>query len=274
MNKFNMIQRFIAKSLAIAGMVASFTLLLITSSWANGNGNNPRVIPPHAHAFGKTYGQWSAEWWKWHLHLPATGHPAYSLDGANCGAGQKGKVWFLIGAFTTEFPQNAFNTIVRESCVVPTGKAIFFPIINVECSTIEADPYHLVLTGDNYDNRDDCAAKFVKGTAGDGTEAVVKDLTVSIDGKSLKNLYAYRAKSPVFGFQFNDPIDNILDVDCSLVKCDNAQAVSDGYWIMLPPQSAGKHKIRFTGSFRNPVSNALFFGLDVTYQLKIVGGKK
>ena len=39
---------------------------------------NPPVIPPHANAFGKTYGEWAAEWWQWASALPADGtHPTY-----------------------------------------------------------------------------------------------------------------------------------------------------------------------------------------------------
>jgi hypothetical protein len=30
---------------------------------------------------------------------------------------------------------------------------------------------------------------------------------------------------------------------------DAPAAVSDGYWVMLPPLSKGEHQIRFTGAF-------------------------
>jgi len=226
---------------------------------------NPQVIPPHSHAFGKSYGEWSAEWWKWNFRLPATDHPAFSLDGANCDAGQSGKVWFLAGAFTTEVPENEFATIIRESCSVPTGKAIFFPIINIECSTIEQAPFG----GQTPEELTSCAKGFVEGPS-----AVVRDLSVTIDGKVLENLETYRFQSPLFKFGFADPNDNILGVDCSQQDCNNAQSVSDGYWIMLPPLSKGEHTIRFTGSFRDPQTNDLFFGLDVTYELTVVGRGK
>jgi hypothetical protein len=60
----------------------------------------------------------------------------------------------------------------------------------------------------------------------------------------------------------------------SMVDCENPRSVSDGYWIMLPPLSRGNHTIRFTGSFRDPATGDLFFGLDVTYDLLVVGGRK
>ena len=255
---------------AMAGIIGSLVIANIPSVWAGDGNPNPRVMPPHAYPFGKSYGDWSAQWWKWQLKLPASDHPAFSLDGANCDAGQDGKVWFLTGAFTTEVPNNEFNTIVRELCHVPTGKAIFFPIINIECSTIEGEPFQLIEEGPNA-NIETCATSWI-----DGTNAVVEDLSVEIDGKNLENLEYYRFQSPVFEFHFEDPSDNILGVDCNSVECEDPKprSVSDGFWIMLPPLSKGEHTVRFTGSFRDPISGDLFFGLDVTYEITVVGGKK
>ena len=190
----------------ITGVIVSLAIVAMPIAWAGYGNPNPQVIPPHASAFGKSYSEWSAEWWKWQLKLPAIDHPAFSTDGANCDAGQSGKVWFLTGAFTTEVPENEFNTIVRESCSVPTGKAIFFPIINVECSTIEQEPF-LLIEGGPDNNVDTCAASFVEGP-----NAVIKDLYVTVDGRELENVEAYRSQSSVFGFEFEDPEDNILGV--------------------------------------------------------------
>jgi len=228
----------------------------------------PNVLPPHAYPFGMSYGDWSAEWWMWQLRLPATDHPAFSLDGANCADGQYGKVWFLTGAFTTEVPQNEFNTIVRESCAVPTGKAIFFPIINIECSTVEDFPFQLILEGTD-SNVDSCASKFV-----DGPFAVVEDISIEVDGDTLENPENYRVQSPVYEFYFDEPNDNILGVDCDSGNCVDMEGVSDGYWIMLPPLSRGEHTVQFTGSFRDSDTGDLIFGLDVTYILTVEGGKR
>ena len=254
-------------AIVMMGSIAGILIMSVLGSFAwAGNGNpNPQVMPPHAYPFGKSYGEWSAEWWKWHLELPATDHPAFSEDGANCNVGQSGKVWFLAGAFTNEVPENEFNTITRESCSVPTGKAIFFPIINIECSTIEDPPFR----GETRRKLRSCASSFVEGP-----NAVAGDLFVEIDSNYLEHLQAYRFQSPVFSFDFEDPDDNILGVNCNKEDCDNPLSASDGYWIMLPPLSRGVHFIRFTGSFRDPQSNELLFGLDVTYELEIVGRKK
>lgn len=263
-NKLGNWQRIVA----MFGVIMFLTITVIPIAWAGKGNPDPKVMPRHAKAFGKSYSEWSAEWWKWQLYLPATDHPAFSTDGANCDAGQSGKVWFLTGAFTTEVPENEFNTIVREDCAVPTGRAIFFPIINVECSTVEEAPFQLIEEGPGA-NVDTCAANFI-----DSEDAVVADLAVIIDGKPLEDVYAYRFQSPVFDFEFSEPADNILGVDCDSVDCDNARSVSDGYWILLPPLSKGTHSIRFMGSFRDPNTDELLFGLDVTYELTVAKKKK
>jgi len=251
-------------SVAMVFVLMVLVLSPVSIVWA-GQGK-ARVFSPHAYPFGMSYGEWSAEWWKWQLSLPYTDHPVFSLDGADCATGQVGKVWFLTGAFSTEVPQNELNTVVRESCSVPTGKAILFPIINVICSNIEIPPFQLIEEGPN-SNVETCASSFVEGP-----NAVAGDLFVEIDGRSIENIEIYQFQSPVFDFEFSDPSDNILGVDCSVADCDNARSVSDGFWVMLPPLSRGDHTIRFTGSFREPQTEDLIFGLDVTYLLTVGHG--
>lgn len=248
--------------------------LCVANTWAEDikGKNNVPLIPPSAYAFGKSYHEWSAEWWKWQLRLPASDHPAFDTTGEKCGLGQSGKVWFLTGAFTTEVEENPFNTIDRE-CEIPTGVAVFFPIINVECSTDADDPFKLILDDNGNEvldeDGDSCAAKFINGKV-----AVVKDLSVVIDGVTVKNLEKYRFESPVYDVVFEDPDDNILGIDCEVVDCNNIKSKSDGYWIMIPPLSIGEHTIQFTGSFRDPVNDDLFFGLDVTYELEVIQRNK
>jgi len=89
---------------------------------------NPGVIPPQAKAHGMTYGEWSAKWWQWAVSLPLDHNPL--ADTADCSTGQLGSVWFLGGSFV--------SSTEERDCTVPPGKALFFPIINVECSTLEA----------------------------------------------------------------------------------------------------------------------------------------
>src|SRR6266545_3392369 len=59
---------------------------------APGVGGNPRVLPPDTNPFGKSYGEWSAEQWKWLLSIPAPINPANDFTGANGAQGQSGPV--------------------------------------------------------------------------------------------------------------------------------------------------------------------------------------
>ena len=36
---------------------------------------NPGVLPPHSNPYGKSYAEWSANWWQWFLEQPVVGGP-------------------------------------------------------------------------------------------------------------------------------------------------------------------------------------------------------
>ncbi len=65
-------------------------------------------------------------------------------------------------------------------------------------------------------------------------------LTASIDGKEVRNLTAQRAQSPAFLLTY--PSKNAVGVASGTYEAN----VSDGYWLMFPPLSAGLHTISFT----------------------------
>jgi hypothetical protein len=199
---------------------------------------NPDVIPPDEAYGPMTYGEWSARWWQWALSLPVDQNPFYDVDrscsnGAN---GQFGPVWFLTGVI------NVSGTAIR-NCKVPAGKALFFPIINVECSTLEADPFH----GDNETELRACAKSFR-----------FRKVFAKLDGVAVHNLERYRVKSPLFTFTV--PPEHVLGVDAG-----TGQSVSNGYYLMLAPLSVGEHVIHFGGTFTD-----LDFTLDITYHLDVV----
>ena len=72
---------------------------------------NPRIIPPHASPYGKSYGAWSGLWWAWAFSIPAGVNPILDPTGENCDEGELGKVWFLAGSFSSE--------PTTRSCTVP-----------------------------------------------------------------------------------------------------------------------------------------------------------
>src|SRR5205823_8952020 len=104
--------------------------------YGHGAPGNPAIAPPNSHPFGLSYGEWSARWWQWAFSLPVDHHPLY--DTADCSAGQSGKVWFLGASFApTVTGSGQVVAIATRHCTVPTGTALFFPILNAEASTAE-----------------------------------------------------------------------------------------------------------------------------------------
>ena len=220
--------------LAVAGLLA--ILLSGNPAPAAAKGADPRVLPPPARPYGSTYAEWSARWWQWALAIPAAGNPLN--DGSDClhvAAGQSGPVWFLGGAIDE-------STNAERNCAVPAGKALFFPVINVECSTVEAPPFY----GADADALRTCANGFTLAGA-----------YAEIDGVAVRDLDRYFVQSPVFDFTL--PPDNVLGV-----AAGTGSSVSNGIYLLLPPLSAGEHVLRFGGTYPD-----FPFSIAITYHLSV-----
>jgi hypothetical protein len=217
-------------------------LILATSLWGicgitGPPPQNPRVIPPNSHAYGTTYSELAGAWWNWALAAPAAESPLIDPTGENCSNGQAGKIWFLAGSWAGD---------TERSCTVPTGKAIFFPLINglsfaPEFGTTEAE----VRADVNSDI--------------DPTNVLVCE----IDGVPLDDLFSYRAESPEGGFTFIVPEGSIL---YDWLLGDRYPAVADGYWLLLPPLPKGDHIIYFHAEMTTGEVQ------DMTYHLTVVDG--
>jgi hypothetical protein len=139
---------------------------------------------------------------------------------------------------------------------MPTGKALFFPIINAECNAI-------------IDASDD--EGFLRECANDLADHVqVESLNVTIDGTPLEHLGLYRAESPFFTFG-PLPYNNILEA----APGTTVDAVADGYYLMLAPLSAGDHTVSFEGAvvFTSEADGFDFrFELDIDYFITVQSG--
>ena len=79
------------RKLTISVLAVLVMLLMTPAAHAGDKGHrlNPKVL-------GKTYGEWSAQWWKWAVAGPAGANAVGDLTGADCAANQPdGSVWFL-----------------------------------------------------------------------------------------------------------------------------------------------------------------------------------
>lgn len=247
---------FVRKTLLPAFALVILTLTATVPASARGTAIGPNflIAPPDSTPYGKTYGEWSAKHWQWTYSLRPAHHPL--LDTAMCSAGQSGKVWFLGGTYATTVDPN--GVVVGEAdriCTVPQDTALFFPVIDAECSTLEGN-------GATEQELRTCAT-FLQDHA--------HGLRVTIDGIRIKNLSTYRTQSPLFTFG-PLPKNNLLGAP----KGSTSPAVSDGVFLMLEPLSKGTHTIHLhsAASFSTEKGDPFDFEFrqDITYHLNIVDG--
>jgi hypothetical protein len=209
------------------------------------------VVPPQAKVAGRSYGQWSARQWAWEIEAPNDpthqavdpnpGTPS-TPEPVNCALGQTGNVWFLAGTTYAQAPVPTYR-----SCTVPSGKLLFFPLIdswvdNLNCPpgppfTFTADELRAIVTAQ--------ADSIVAGS-----------LHASVDGRAVQGLddsgSAFRAQAD--GFSYALPANNALGiVFCGAPLPEGTTppppgAFADGVYVMLPPLAAGTHQIDFGGS--------------------------
>jgi len=194
------------------------------------------VWPQSDGLYGKSYAEWSAAYWQWLFSLPRDQNP--ELDGNGCqnaANGQWGPVWFLA--------QSGGSTAVRNCTAV--AKALFFPIIAGESSTLEPPPFY---GGNEAELRASIGAILDQATA----------VSCELDGVSLTNLSDYRVQSPLY--QIALPASNLADVPGG----GTGLSVADGYYVMITALNSGPHTIHTHGEVPT-----LGFVQDITYNLTI-----
>ncbi len=240
--------------------LAAITILALSSAWQaapaqlqsaasqaqTSTGYSP-VISPYKESFPLTYGEWGARWWQYVYGVPADQNPLSDMTGENCGVGQWGPVFFLVG--TTG------GSVVRSKCKAPANTGLFLPIINISCAVPEdGDP-----------------ATFYKlcKQAIDGVDK--KSLIVTIDGQKVQNLDEFRARE---FFSFTGAIPGVYATSGCTAAANcyegfHETAYSDGYWVMVNPLRPGRHTIHFEGA---TLSTDPFypFTVNVTYNLQVV----
>ena len=253
----------LASRLTVLAVVTLTTLALLASAstpvLADGT-----IVPVNGHPYGATYGEWTARWWQWMYQLPvhdATGdlsHPLFVDGPTDCFLGQTGHVWFLggkLGLLT-----DPLNATANRSCSIPSGTALFFPLLNAEFDyeasglTPGVDPMPV-------DPLRQAVDSYMDATT---------ELHATIDGTPVPNLFTYRAQSPVFAYSL-PAIDNVYQALGADVPGRDwptttvYPAVSDGYWLFVHPLPPGKHTITFGGTRDGGV-------VDVTYHITVTPG--
>lgn len=224
-------------------------LLLLASSTAFAS-------TPVGTTAGATYGQWSAGWWQWMTSIPNADNPQTAAGEIDCSVGQKGAVWYLAGA-----PSG--TTAVR-SCTIPRGRSLFFPVLN---AVFFNGPGESFTVAEKRDLLHGVLADTEPGFLAPGSRAC--ELTATIDGEPVTfTVPEARVQSPSFAL---DTGDGPSGLPPGVV---DPEAVSDGFWVMLPPLAPGEHTLHFGGRFcqlEDFDDHPVFGPVDVTYQLTVTG---
>jgi len=224
-------------------ILVAVALLGTTPTLAKDRNANPAVLPSQSHPHGHSYGEWAARWWQWALGIPTSINPLLDPTGERCAQAQSGHVWFLAGSLGS-------GQETSRSCTVPTGTALFFPLLNAGYFAFLNDPPE-TRTEEFLRSQVQCT--------------VPTNLAVEIDGVSVNNPLQYHEESPLFDVQL--PEDNLFgqgpDVIPDLLL---SPSVDQGYYLFLAPLSPGEHTIHWSGSWSCTFGD---FAEDVTYTLTV-----
>jgi hypothetical protein len=182
---------------------------------------------------GVSLGEWTARWWRWALDQPI--EPFLDPDGRLCRFGQDGPVWFLAGTDGSFEP--------RRECVVPEGKHVLVPIINM----IYWQP-----------RGRDTPCRDLQANAAVNNDRLVSAV-VLLDGKPLGDMRAHRVRS-----------DGCFRMRPD--ESDSRMGAADGYWLMLKPLSRGRHTLQIGANYAEGETG--YGGMQQNFEYVLdVGGK-
>ena len=258
----------------IAGVVAGLILLLAPAASAAAPPRNPGIVPPQGQPHGATYGQWSARWWQWAYQTPVHDPPGpqgqvmtqflagngteQTPQKVNCRWGQSGHVWFLGGTYLPVFPGGGTTPsfFANRSCAIPSGTALFLPIINSEWDNLNVVGQPPL--GSTLDELRAKAAADING---------IQSMSATLDGRSVRGVSGpdspYRVQSPVFFYTL--PADNLPSAAFGAEFAGTTPppgAVADGVFLMVAPLSVGTHVLHWEGK-------AQAFEQDITYHITV-----
>jgi len=211
------------------------------------------LVPASSASADRDYGSLTATWWQWVYSRPARdvgktntnpvldSNGKYATQGQAHGIGPGNKYFFLTGTFGGD---------VKRTVTVPDGKALFFPLINVETDNA-VDPLPDPLF-EVPELRAQAKASIDSATV----------LDAKLDGQPVP---FFRVKSPVFSYTLpkNNSIYSYFGLTGPQFEGRVKPAVSDGYWAYIPPLSDGHHTVEITSE------NSSGFKLHVVYDLTV-----
>ncbi|QBR45087.1 hypothetical protein [Stenotrophomonas indicatrix] len=182
---------------------------------------------------GISLSEWTARWWRWADAQRVA--PYLDPDGRLCELGQEGPVWNLAGTNGRFQP--------RRQCVVPEGRHLLLPIINMA----------------SYQTGEDVSCEELQAGAAINNDHLVSAV-VLLDGQPLGDMRLHRVKSE--GCFRMDPDDD-----------DSRLAAADGYWLMLKPLTPGRHTVSVGANYGAPEGGAYSQMRQIFEYVLHVGGR-
>ena len=171
--------------------------------------------------YGKTYGNWTVEWWRWILGIPMRINPVVDPSGKYTTMNQQDRdVLFLAGKLAEKG-----KNLPERSCKVSGQKSILVPVINCEANPLE--------------NPELESYKDIEQRAKSDEDTIVS-YHCYVDGKAVP---VHRVRSDPLIFEVRLVEDNLFSVKGGLTH-----ASADGYWAFLKPLPRGEHTISYQGS--------------------------
>jgi hypothetical protein len=195
------------------------------------------IAPPQSRPHGRSYSEWSAEWWRWVLTIPPGSNPVLDLTGEHCAVNQADHVWFLAGAFNSGEP-------VTRSCTIPTGRALLVPLINDAYFAFPDDP------------PETRTEEYVRAQVACAENATFS--LVEVDGAAVRDPGRYFEQSVVFEVVLQE--DNLFGAPAGFTLSPSVDA---GYYLFLTPLPPGEHTLHWR------VTSGCGFSQDITYHLTV-----
>lgn len=177
-------------------------------------------------------------WWQWTNTMGKKESPVIDRAGDKCGVNQSGNVWFLAGGYG--------SSKISRKCVIPEGKHIFFPIINMAYWPRQG--------------RTITCERVKKGAALNNDNLLL--INAELDGNQIPEVSKYRIKS-----------DKCFDLLGLIPKKLNAPKIfpsaTDGYWLMLKPLTKGKHTLKFSAQYNRVNGTFGQMAQDIEYELEV-----
>lgn len=235
-------------------VLAATLALTLAQGAARADNPNSGVAPLNSTPQGLTYAEWSALHWQWLFSLPVDAHPL--LETADVSAGQSGHVWFLGGTFASvEVGPGIILGEADREATIPSGTALFFPLNDVEASTLEGN------------GETEAELRALANFFADFI--VPSTVFLEIDGQAT-DVTTYRVESPLATYG-PLPDNNVLQLfGLDAPEGSTSPFVSDGYFAMVKSLPVGTHTLHFGGIGDFSSIGGPIFIQDIRYTITVV----